>query len=62
MDFLFSLAANVEDRKSKKIRTAEGGLQMFTKLVCEKLETEKEMSNSDVFVFFLLLSRLRRSW
>lgn len=61
MDFLFSLAVNIEDRKSKKIRTAEGGLQMFTKLVCEKLEAEKEMSNSDVFAIFLVLFRLQRS-
>lgn len=61
MDFLFSLAVNIEDRKSKKIRTAEGGLQMFTKLVCEKLEAEKEMSNSDVFVVSLVLSRSQRS-
>ena len=61
MDFLFSLAVNIEDRKSKKIRTAEGGLQMFTKLVCEKLEAEKEMSNSDVLVVSLVLSRSQRS-
>lgn len=34
---------------------------MFTKLVCEKLEAEKEMSNSDVFVVSLVLSRSQRS-
>ena len=45
----FSVAA--EERKSKRIRNAEGGLQMFTKLVCEKLESEKQMSNSDVCFF-----------
>lgn len=55
----FSVAA--EERKSKRIRNAEGGLQMFTKLVCEKLESEKQMSNSDVCLFQCSLSRLPRS-
>ena len=46
-----SLSVASEERKSKRIRNAEGGLQMFTKLVCEKLESEKQMSNSDVRLF-----------
>ena len=46
-----SLTVATEERKSKRIRNAEGGLQMFTKLVCEKLESEKQMSNSDVRLF-----------
>lgn len=56
----FSLSVAAEERKSKRIRNAEGGLQMFTKLVCEKLESEKQMSNSDVCLLQYERSRLPR--
>ena len=43
----------------KRDRSGGGGLQTFTKLVCEKLEQEKEMSNTDVcFACFRMIDRL----
>lgn len=36
------------EKRMKRDRSGGGGLQTFTKLVCEKLEREKEMSNTDV--------------
>ncbi|OAO16594.1 transcription factor Dp [Blastocystis sp. ATCC 50177/Nand II] len=36
------------EKRMKRDRSGGGGLQTFTKLVCEKLEREKEMSNTDI--------------
>ena len=47
----YSLEEQVPVKRQKRDKGIGGGLQTYTKYVCEKLEQEHEISNTDVVRF-----------
>ena len=59
----FSLEEQVPVKRQKRDKGIGGGLQTYTKYVCEKLEQEHEISNTDVVRFrFPSVCRLQICW